>query len=95
MKFMITWQMHPGKLQEVLPKFAHLTLEQDQSLMGKDIKLLGRWHDLVRGRGVCILESDSAEAVSRYALNWNASMDLDVSVVLDDAETRALGKSQK
>ncbi len=95
MKFMITWQMHPGKLQEGLPKFAHMTVEQDQAMMGKDLKLIGRWHDLARGRGVCIVESDSAEAVSRYCLNWNAAMDLEASVVLDDAETRTLGKSLK
>ena len=93
MKFMINWQMHPGKLHEVLPKFANMPVEQEQALMGKDIKLIGRWHDLVRGRGVCIVESSSAEAVSKYALNWNRAMDLDISVVLDDAETRALGKA--
>jgi hypothetical protein len=87
--------MHPGKLQEVLPKFANLTAEQDQALMGKDVKLIGRWHDLVRGRGVCIFESSNPEAVSRYSLNWSAAMDLDISVVLDDPETRALGKSLK
>jgi hypothetical protein len=63
--------------------------------MGKDIKLIGRWHDLNRGRGGCIVESNNAEAVSRYSLNWNGTMDLDTSVVLDDAETRALEKSLK
>ena len=44
---------------------------------------------------MCIVESNNAEAVSRYSLNLNGAMDLDVSVVLDDAETRALGKSLK
>ena len=89
---MVTWQMHPGKLHDTLAKFAQMTPEQDQALMGKEIKLIGRWHDLTRGRGVVIMESTSAEAVSRYSLMWNAFMDLDASVVFDDAETRALGK---
>lgn len=95
MKFMITWQFHPGKSHDTLAKFSQMTPEQDQALMGKDIKLIGRWHDVIRGRGVCIIESNNPEAVSRYSLNWNAVMDLDTSIVLDDAETRALGKSMK
>jgi hypothetical protein len=85
--------MHPGKLHDTLAQFAQMTPEQDQALMGNEIKLIGRWHDLVRGRGVVIMESNSAEAVSKYSMKWNAFMDLDASVVLDDAETRALGKS--
>lgn len=92
MKFMITWQMHPGRLQDTLAKFAHMTPEEDQALMGDGVKFIGRWHDPTRGRGVMIFESDSAEAVAKYALNWNGVMDLDISPVLDDAETRALGK---
>ena len=93
MKFMITWKFHPDKLHETLAKFAQMTPEQDEALMGEDVKLIGRWHDLVRGRGVCIVETNNVEAVSRYSLNWNSAMELDTSVVLDDAETRALGKS--
>jgi len=95
MKFMITWQLHPGKLHEAIAKFSQMTPAQDQALMGKDVKLIGRWHDLTRGRGVCIVESNNAEAVSRYSLNWNGVMDLDASVVLDDTETRALGMCLK
>lgn len=95
MKFMITWQFHPGKIHETLAKFAQMTPEQDEALMGDRVKLIGRWHDLVRGRGSCVVESDSVEAVSKYSLNWNSVMDLDISVVLDDAETRALGNSMQ
>jgi len=93
MKFMISWKCHPGKLQETLSRFAQMTPEQDLELMGKDFKLIGRWHDLVGGRGVCIVESNNPEAVSRYCLHWNSAMELHTSFVRDDAETRALGKS--
>ena len=71
-----------------------MTPEQDQVDHGSAIKLIGRWHDLPRGRGVAICESDSAEAVSNWALNWNSILDVDVAVVLDDDETRALGKKR-
>jgi hypothetical protein len=70
-----------------------MTPEQDKADQG-GIKLIGRWHDLARGRGVIICESDSAEVVSNWALNWNSILDLDVAVVLDDNEVRALGKKR-
>ena len=67
-----------------------MTPEQDKADRGSRIKLVGRWHDLPRGRGVAICESDDAEAVANWALNWNSVLDADVAVVLDDKETRAL-----
>lgn len=92
MKFMITWQIHTGKIEEALTTFAKVSPEQDQALLGKDVKSLGRWHDLARGRGVMVVESNSLEALSNYAMKWNHFMDLDISPVLDDDETRALVK---
>ena len=67
-----------------------MTPEQDAADRGSRIKQIGRWHDLARGRGVVICESESAEAVA----NWNSLLDADVVPVLDDNETRALGKSR-
>ena len=95
MKFMITWQFHQGKLHEALSRFSKMTPEQDVADRGSRIKQIGRWHDLARGRGVVICESDSAEAVANWALNWNSLLDVDVVPVLDDNETRALGKSRE
>ena len=69
-----------------------MTVEQDKALMGNKLKLICRWHDLPRGRGAAVFESESAEAFSAYALNWNKYMDLDTAVVMDDEETRALGE---
>ena len=65
MKFMISWQLHQGKLNDALAKFSQMTPEQDAADRGKGVKQIGRWHDLVRGRGVAICESDSAEAVAK------------------------------
>ena len=91
MKFMITWQFHPGKLADGLAHFSQMTTEQDRQDHGPNIKLIGRWHDLARGRGVAICESESVEAVSNWALNWNSILDVEVAPVLDDEETRSLG----
>jgi hypothetical protein len=92
MKFMVTWKLHPGKLDETLGFFSAMTQKDDEAAMGDDLKLIGRWHDLPRGRGVAIFETNNADAISDYALNWNGVMDLDVSIVLDDEEARAIGR---
>jgi hypothetical protein len=92
MKLMVTWQLHPGKLHETLKKFSNMTPEAEQSLAGERVRFIGRWHDLARGRGVAIYEVETAADWAAYSLAWNDVMDLDVAVVLDDAETRALGQ---
>jgi hypothetical protein len=91
---MITWQFQPGKLHEGLAAFSQMTPEQDAADRGPEIKLLGRWHDLARGRGVAICESDSATAIANWALNWNGIMAVEIASVLDDAETRTLGSKR-
>src|SRR5215210_5949162 len=92
MKFMCTWQFHQGKIQEAYSHFFKMTPEQDAADRGSGVTQIGRWHDLARGRGVVICEADSAEAMANFALNWNGLLDVDIVPVLDDNETRALGK---
>jgi Protein of unknown function (DUF3303) len=95
MKFMITWNFHPGKIQEGYAIFAKMTTEQDAADRGSRIKQIGRWHDPARGRGVVICETDSADALHNWAVNWNGMMDADMAPVLDDNEARELFKSRK
>ena len=94
MKFLITWKFHQGKLHDTMSLFSQMSDEQEKALMGHKLKLLGRWHDLVGGRGAAVFESESAEALSAYALNWNTYMDLDIAPVVDDREVKALGRQR-
>jgi len=91
MKFLVTWQVHEGQLHDTLAMFSQMTAEQEESLMGGNVKLISRWHDLIRGTGAAVFEADTAEAISSYSLNWNRFMDLDISVVVDDAGAREIG----
>ena len=91
MKFLVNWTVHPDKRQEVLKTWCSLTPEQQMDA-GAGVKILGRWHDVVSFTGVAICEADDAGALSGYLLQWNSSMDMTVSPVLDDAETTAVGK---
>ncbi len=49
---------------------------------------------MAHSKGVAIFESDDTEAVFNWALNWNSVLDVEISPVLDDAETRAFGKKR-
>ena len=69
--------------------------QQEEAMMGGNLKLITRWHDVVRGTGVAVYEADTAEAISAYALNWNRSMDLDISVVVDDGAAREIGQAME
>jgi len=95
MQFMITWQMKPGKLHEALDLFSQMSEEQLRQQAGPSIHLIGRWHDLVRGKGVLIIQSDDPVAVSQWCLNWNSLLDFEIGLVHDDAETRAIGQQRR
>jgi hypothetical protein len=94
MKFMVSWRVHPDKRQAVFNGFAKMTPEDDQRDMGDKVKLIGRWHDLSQFKGVAICESDDAQAVASWALNWNSALDIETVMVLDDEEARAVGRSK-
>jgi hypothetical protein len=94
MKFMLRWRVHDDKRHEALKSFSQMTAKEDQDDRGDKIKLIGRWHDLAGFTGVAIAESDDPQAIANWALNWNSVLDLDVTPVLDDAETREIGKKR-
>ncbi len=91
---MVTWRVHPDKRQAVFNAFSQMTAEDDKKDTGDKIKLIGRWHDLSEFTGVAICESDDAQAVASWALNWNNVLDLKTVVVLDDEEARAVGRNK-
>ena len=94
MKFMITWRVHDEHRHDALKAFSEMTGEQDQADLGDGVRLIGRWHDVIGFTGVAICESDDAGAVGNWILNWNSILDAEVTPVLDDDETRALGRAR-
>ncbi|RYY22214.1 MAG: DUF3303 domain-containing protein [Chitinophagaceae bacterium] len=94
MKFMLSWRLHPEKRQDALKGFSVMTEADDAADFGKNIRLIGRWHDVAAGTGIAVIESDDAVAISNWALNWNPLLDITIAPVLDDEETRALGKTR-
>jgi hypothetical protein len=92
MKLMIQWEIHPEQRHDVFSGWAEMNLADYQAQQGPSIKTLGRWHDLINGRGISICETDDAEALSQWLLKWNAVVDFEIAVVHDDEEAHAIVK---
>lgn len=94
MKFMVTWKVHKDKRHEALGAFSAMSDEDDSRDLG-DVRLIGRWHDVIGFTGVAIAETDDPGALSDWLLNWNGIIDVQSVPVLDDNETRNLGRSRQ
>lgn len=86
MKFMVTWKVPLNDRHQVFRHFGSMSEADLKAQVGPDIEMVGRWHDLARGTGVCILETENPEALARLAMTWNHGMNFDVTPVLDDVE---------
>lgn len=91
MKFLTRYSLHEEKRHDTLAVFAQMSAEEEQALMGDDMRLIGRWHGLAGGWGVSIIEASSAEALATYSLHWNRFMDLEVTPVIDDEAAKQIG----
>jgi len=94
MKFLVTWRIHDDKRHEALKAFSAMTAADDQADFGDNLRVIGRWHDLVSFTGAAVCETDDAAAVHQWILNWNEIIDADVIPVLDDEEARAVGRAK-
>ena len=88
MLYQITWNMFPDKKMECYKVFSQMTPEDDVKDAGDDIKILGRWHAVGGGSGVCICETDNMEALTGWMVNWAGMADLKVVPVVEDATVR-------
>lgn len=94
MKFLITWRIHEDKRHEAMNAFTAMSAEDDAADAGPNLRVIGRWHDLVSFEGAAVCETDDPGAVSSWILNWNQIIDCDVTPVLDDEEARAVGRAK-
>ena len=88
MLFQISWKMYPDKKMECYKAFSHMSPEDDAKDAGELIKIVGRWHSVGGGSGVCICESDSVDAVTSWMVNWAGMCEIDVEPVVEDSTVR-------
>ena len=91
MKYMIQWRIHEDKRHDAMTVFAGMKSADDEPGLS-DVKLIGRWHDVVGFTGVGIVETDDYNKLSKWLLGWNGICDIEAIPVIDDEETRKLGR---
>ncbi|MDG2438055.1 MAG: DUF3303 family protein [Ilumatobacter sp.] len=92
MLFMIEWQINHEQKMETFGAFGGMTADDDAAVeQAHGFKQIGRWHDVANGRGVAIVEADSAEAVHGFGMMWTGGLStLKLTPVLDDAAARSV-----
>ena len=84
MKFMMTFDWTPDTRTraEAVARF-----RKTGGLPPKSAKLLGRWTRADFSGGYDLLESDDAQALAEFALQWSDLMNLEILPVLEDQQT--------
>jgi len=90
---MVSWEFHRDKRHQVFETFANMSLSDYQVAGGPEIKVPGRWHDLINGRGYGFYETTDKAALTAWVMKWNAAVDFEIAVVHDDEEAHAIVKS--
>ena len=91
MKFMVNWCVQENRRHEALKIFSGMSEEEAAGEFG-NLKVIGRWHDLVGFTGVAIVETDDPDDLMGWLIQWNDMVDIETTPVLDDQEARALGR---
>ena len=90
MLFQISWKMYSDKKMDCYKAFSLMTPDDDVKDAGEHIKIVGRWHAVGGGRGVCICETDSVESLTGWMVNWAGMCEIDVEPVIEDATVRSV-----
>ena len=88
---MVSWKVQENKRHEALKTFAGMS-EKDAANEFGDLKVIGRWHDLVGFTGVAIVESNNPNALAAWLLTWNNTIDIQSVPVFDDNQARSVGR---
>jgi hypothetical protein len=79
MKFVIYWTFAPENRDEIQARF-----KETGGRPPEGVKMIGRWHRIGGGEGVCVAETDDAQALGRWAQEWDDVMTFEIYPVLED-----------
>ena len=77
MVYVCVWSYPPERRNEIQARF-----NETGGPPPEGVKMVGRWHGICKG--VCVSESDSYEAIAKWAQDWSDLMSMDIYPVLDD-----------
>ena len=94
MLFLVTWKMFDNTKLDCYRAFMGMTPKDDVADAGPNVTIVGRWHNVGSGSGVCIAETDDSAALTSWMVNWAGLCDIDLTPVTDDETTRAVLRSK-
>ncbi|MDA1094432.1 MAG: DUF3303 family protein [Acidobacteria bacterium] len=95
MIFWITGRVNLATAADGYKKFGNMTAVEDAADIGTNIKILGRYHDLVGGTVLLIVEADSVADVGHHTLGWQSVFEsLTVTPALNDADARKVMRAK-
>jgi hypothetical protein len=96
MLFYVKYQVDRDKQSDTQAFFANMSEEEREKEIPDGVNLVGRWHDLPNGWGVAIVEAESQEALTGWAMSWSGACTFPVitPVVDDDTGTKLLKQMQ-
>jgi len=80
MYFVSVYTLAPERRNAALERF-----KKTGGMPPKGVKLIGRWHSVVGGRGVTVYESDDPQAIAEWAHQWNDLIRFEIFPAIDDA----------
>jgi Protein of unknown function (DUF3303) len=81
MKFLATWSVRPGCVQEAASRFL-----AGKATVPHGAKLLGRWHKADGSGGVSLVETDNPSLLYENAAEWMDVLEIQSHAVVEDAE---------
>ena len=92
MLFLSRFKVREATRHETYKLFASLPLDGPELAGVEGVTIVGRWHDVVAGDGVAIIECDDPNVLAAWSVQWNGVLDLSIVPVLDDAAAQAAVK---
>ena len=87
--YFIKYKFRTGCRDDGFQAFANMSKHADELDSGACVSY-GRWHVPSQGCGYAIASSPSAFDIYKWAYNWNALCDVEVSAVTQDDDTRKI-----
>tara|TARA_B100001027_G_scaffold215481_1_gene189525 strand:- start:2112 stop:2417 length:306 start_codon:yes stop_codon:yes gene_type:complete len=94
MLYQISWSIYPEHKVACNKIFARMNEEDDKKDAGDKIRMVGRWHVLGGGKGVCICETDDDKALASWMQNWQGMCEITVVPVIEDEDARSIIRSK-
>ncbi len=85
MLYLSRFKVREASRHETYKMFASLDLDGPELAGPEGLRIVGRWHDIVAGNGVAIIECDDPKVLAAWNVQWNSVLDVSIVPALDDA----------